>query len=70
MPTFGRLFFIIGALFVLLGIFFILFPKIPYLGKLPGDIHIERKGVQVFFPITTCVLLSAVLTLVMRLFRR
>jgi hypothetical protein len=70
MPTLGRLFFIIGVVFILLGIFFVLFPKIPYLGKLPGDLHIERKGVQVFFPITTCILLSIVLTLVMRFFRR
>lgn len=70
MPTFGRLFLIIGAVFILLGILFVLFPKIPYLGKLPGDIQIERKGAQIFFPITTCILLSIVLTLVMRLFRR
>jgi hypothetical protein len=69
-PTLGRLFFIIGAVFILLGIFSVLFPKIPYLGKLPGDIHVERKGVQIFFPITTCILLSIVLTVVMRLFRR
>jgi len=70
MPTLGRLFFIIGALFILLGIIFILFPRIPYFGRLPGDIHIERRGVQVFFPITTCILLSIVLTLVLRIFRR
>jgi hypothetical protein len=68
-PTLGRLFLIIGAVFILLGIFFVLFPKIPYFGKLPGDIHVGRKGVQIFLPITTCILLSIVFTLVMRLFR-
>ena len=40
------------------------------LGRLPGDIHIERDGFQFFFPITTGLLISAVVTLILWLLRR
>jgi hypothetical protein len=40
------------------------------LGRLPGDIHIERDGFQFFFPITTGLLISAVATLVLWILRR
>ena len=43
--------------------------KLPVkLGRLPGDIRIEGKNGSFYFPITTCLLLSAVFTLVMRFF--
>lgn len=40
------------------------------LGRLPGDIHIQREGFSFFFPITTGVLISAVITLVIWLLRK
>lgn len=40
------------------------------LGRLPGDIHIERDGFQFFFPITTGLIISVVLTLILWFFRR
>ena len=40
------------------------------LGRLPGDIHIERDGFQFFFPITTGLLISAVVTLILWVLRR
>ncbi|KPK33468.1 MAG: hypothetical protein AMJ66_05365 [Betaproteobacteria bacterium SG8_40] len=40
------------------------------LGRLPGDIHIQRDGFQFFFPITTGLLISAVVTLILWLLRR
>ncbi|MEK7340919.1 MAG: DUF2905 domain-containing protein [Candidatus Binatota bacterium] len=44
--------------------------KIPWLGQLPGDIYIRRDNASFYFPLTTCVLLSLILTLVLYLFRR
>lgn len=41
-----------------------------YLGKLPGDIRIEKPGFRFYFPITTMILLSAILTLLIHLFRK
>jgi hypothetical protein len=46
------------------------FPKIPLLGKLPGDIHVHRGNFSIFFPITTCILLSILLSLIFWLLRR
>ena len=40
------------------------------LGRLPGDIHIEREGFSFHFPIVTCVILSLVLSLLISLFRK
>jgi hypothetical protein len=53
-----------------LGLFLSLGPRIPYLGKLPGDISIERGNVHFYFPVVTCVLLSLVLTLLLSVFFR
>jgi hypothetical protein len=44
--------------------------KVPFLGKLPGDIHIEKPGFSFHFPVITCLLLSLVLTIIINLFLR
>ena len=41
-----------------------------WLGRLPGDIHIERGGFSFYFPIITCIIISIVLTLLLNIFRR
>src|SRR4030095_6759580 len=41
-----------------------------WLGRLPGDIHVERDGFGFYFPIVTCIILSIVLTLLLNIFRR
>jgi len=41
-----------------------------WLGKLPGDIHYTKGNFSFYFPIVTCLLISAVLTLIMWLFRK
>jgi hypothetical protein len=62
---------LIGVLLVALGLFISVFPKIPYLGKLPGDIHIKRDNFEFFFPLGTSILLSIILTIILNLiFRR
>ena len=44
--------------------------KVPFLGRLPGDIHVERGNWSFYFPLTTSILLSIVLTLVLALLSR
>ena len=60
----------IGALFMGLGTLFLLGPKFPWIGRLPGDILIERKNFQFYFPLGTCLLLSLLLTLLFGFFGR
>ena len=68
--NFGRLLFWLGLSFVAVGLILQLAPQIPWLGKLPGDIRIERPGFSFTFPLTTCILISVVLTLVANLVAR
>jgi hypothetical protein len=66
----GKFLMIIGAVVLVLG--FILWsgfaPK--WVGRLPGDIRIEREQGAFYFPIVTCIIISVVLSLLMSIFRR
>ncbi|MBL3538945.1 DUF2905 domain-containing protein [Aminivibrio sp.] len=53
-----------GALLYILGTFF------PMLGKLPGDIAVTKKNVTIYFPLTTMIIVSVVLTLILNLISR
>ncbi len=70
----GRIFIFLGLLFILIGIFFLFgntFSQVPFLnklGKLPGDIRIERDNFHFYFPLTTCIIISIILTLLFKLF--
>lgn len=66
----GKTLIIIGLLLVLIGFFLTFGGKIPWLGKLPGDIRIERDNFSFYFPLGTSILLSVVLSLLFWLFRR
>ncbi len=70
MSDVGRLLIIVGGFILVVGLFLALGLKIPYLGKLPGDISVDRGNVHFYFPIVTCLLLSLVLTLLLNLFFR
>lgn len=60
----GKVLVIIGAVLILIGLFMQFFNRIPFLGKLPGDIYIERENSKFYLPITTSILISAILTLI------
>jgi hypothetical protein len=66
----GRSLVILGIVFVAVGLLLHASPQIPLLGKLPGDLRIERPGFRFYFPLTTCLVLSAVLSLLAHLFSR
>jgi hypothetical protein len=68
--TFGKILLIIGTLIIISGILFIFWPKIPFLGKLPGDFLIQKGNFQFFFPLVTCLIISVVLTIVINLIIR
>ena len=77
MPSFDSLgkFLILGGVFLaLLGLLLVFGQKIPFLGRLPGDIYWQNEKFRFFFPLGTSLLLSAVLTIllnfILRLFGR
>ena len=67
---FGKLLIILGGILIIVGAVVILAGKIPWLGRLPGDIYIERRNFSFFFPLTTSILISVILSLVLYIFSR
>ena len=59
---FGVLLIIVGGLLVLSGT---VGDKVPFIGRLPGDIHIQRENWSFYFPLTTSILISVILTLIL-----
>jgi hypothetical protein len=70
MPEIGKLLVVFGGVMVLIGLALWSGFGAGWLGRLPGDIRIERGGSGFYFPIVTCIVISIVLTIVMSLFRR
>jgi hypothetical protein len=60
---FGLILAVVGGLILFVG-------KVPFIGRLPGDIYIQRKSFSFYFPLTTSILLSILLTILFSLFRR
>lgn len=70
MSVLGRFLIIFGGFVVLVGILMTFSRHIPFLGRLPGDILLEKGSLKIYFPIVTSLVLSAVLTLLVNLFMR
>lgn len=64
-----RILLILGCLLLAAGAAWPWLSRIPF-GHLPGDIHIVREGFSFHFPITTCIVISVVVSIVVWLFRR
>ncbi len=61
----GKPLILFGAIVIVIGIAFSFAGKVPWFGRLPGDICIQKRGFTIFFPITTSILLSVVLSLIL-----
>ncbi len=70
LPHIGKALVIIGVLLALVGGLLMLSGKIPWLGRLPGDIIIQKKNFTFYFPLATSILISILLTLLFWLFGR
>ena len=66
----GKVLIIIGLVIAGIGILLLLSPKLPWIGKLPGDILIKKDNFRFYFPLTTCIIISLILTLLFYLFRK
>ncbi|HLC17321.1 MAG TPA: DUF2905 domain-containing protein [Thermodesulfovibrionia bacterium] len=61
----GKLLIGLGLLIMIVGVILIMTPKIPYLGRLPGDIFIRRKNFTFYFPLATSLVISILLSLLL-----
>lgn len=71
MAPLGRMLIVFGLVLVAAGLLFTFAGRLPFkLGRLPGDLSFHGKNSSFYFPLTTCILLSVLFSLVMWLFRR
>ncbi len=70
MADLGRILIFLGLLLIVVGGIVLLAGKIPGLGRLPGDILIQRRNITFYFPIATSILISIILSLIFWLLNR
>jgi hypothetical protein len=70
MSDLGKILVFLGLVLAGLGLLLLYGPKIPWLGKLPGDIVIKRENFSFYFPLASSIVISIVLTILFSLFRR
>lgn len=70
MSDLGRVLLVVGALIALVGLALLFADRIPWLGRLPGDVVVRRGPVTFYAPIATSIVVSIVLTVLLNLFWR
>jgi len=70
MAPIGKILILTGLVLVVLGVIVLLAGKLGWIGRLPGDIMIRRGNATFYFPLATCLLVSAILSLLFWLFRK
>lgn len=70
MTDIGKLLIIFGLVIAAVGVLLILAGRVPWIGRLPGDIYVQRGNWTFYFPLATSLLVSAVLTLIFWFFGR
>jgi hypothetical protein len=70
MPELGRTVIVLGVILVAVGVILLVAPKIPWLGKLPGDFTYKSDRFTFYFPLATSILISVVLSLILYFFRK
>ena len=60
MAGMGKILILLGGVLIVVGLILVFAPRIPYIGKLPGDIHFKRGNVEVYVPLATSIVLSII----------
>jgi len=66
----GKLLVLLGVFIILIGLLLMAGDKIPYVGRLPGDIVLKKEKFIFYFPLATSIIISIILTLLFTLFRK
>ena len=70
MTELGKFLIIFGLIAIVVGLLLAVGPRIPWLGRLPGDFFIRRGNFSFYFPVATSILVSIILTVLINLFRK
>ncbi|MBP1747882.1 MAG: hypothetical protein H6Q52_421 [Deltaproteobacteria bacterium] len=70
MPSIGKMLIVAGIILIILGLAYTYGPRIPWLGKLPGDISIKKDNFTFYFPLATSIIISIILSIIFSIFRK
>jgi hypothetical protein len=70
LPDLGKLLMGAGLILLVVGALLTLSGKVPWLGRLPGDLYVERDNFRFYFPLATSILLSLIVSFLLWIFRR
>jgi hypothetical protein len=70
MSSLGKSLIVIGLVIALIGVILSFAGRIPWLGRLPGDIYVKRENFTFYFPLATCIIASLILSLILWIFRK
>jgi hypothetical protein len=70
MQGMGKLLVILGMLLVVVGLALMFGDKIPFIGRLPGDIYVKKERFSFYFPLTTSIIISIILTILFSIFKK
>jgi hypothetical protein len=67
MGEIAKVMILIGALLILIGLVILVFPRLPFLGKLPGDVLVKKENFTFYFPLVTSIVISIIISLILYL---
>ena len=70
MGELARVMIIIGVVLIVIGLVMLVFPRLPFLGKLPGDILIKKEHLTFYFPLATSIVISIIISLILYLINK
>ena len=70
MSSLGKSLIVVGLVIALIGVLLSFAGRIPWLGRLPGDIYVKRENFTFYFPLATSIIISLILSFILWLFRR
>lgn len=70
MPSLGKSLIVLGLAIALIGVLLTLAGRIPWIGRLPGDIYVKRENFTFYFPLATSIVISVILSFILWLFRK
>jgi len=70
LPQIGKFLIFVGVITIVIGLLFVFLPKLPYIGRLPGDIYIKKGNFTFYFPLATSIIISIILTIILNLILR
>lgn len=70
MPALGKMLIVVGIILIVVGLAFVFGDRIPFLGRLPGDIYVKKERFSFYFPLTTSIIVSIILSLIFWFFRK